>query len=58
MNNLISNGNCNWRFHLLYAQLLCRVSLDSNSVQQQIDLGIFANIYTYNILQSKAHIIY
>eukprot|EP01084_Bolivina_argentea_P186062 320767_1 len=39
MNNLISNGNCNWRFHLLYAQLLCRVSLDSNAVQQQIDLA-------------------
>ena len=40
MKKLLDSNKCSWRFHLIYAALLGRITLDSALVQQQIDLGM------------------
>ena len=45
MKQIISGGKCSWRAHLIYAKLLCRITLDGKAVQEQIDLGII--IYSH-----------
>jgi len=39
MGKLIATDKCSWRFHLIYAAVLSRTTLDTKAVQHQLDLA-------------------